>query len=979
MRRLIALWILAVCTAALAGELPDELRVKPRPPFTFATKPTITRDGDRWTIAFETAGWPDVTIAVEDPSTRSGSGPRIIRHLACGVLGPNAPKPFAKNSRKQAILWDGKNDQGKYVDKPETMGIRVSLGLRPRFERTLFWSPHKRFGTMPLLAAAPEGVYVFDGKAVDFLRLFDHKGNFVRTVYPFARSKLKKVNGLKWHDFPQGYRLPRKGGLYQVTLLTSGANWHTGNHGQARKANGGTALAVRGTRVALVGVELCRLGTDGSSGGLPMQGPQTGCQIKSVAGGVHVPIGPSSVSFSRDGKTLYTTGYLWQTGSWRRVPGCLHVVYKLDYANGKKREVFKGHPSKHGKDNELFAVPTSVACDRQGRVYVTDHVNDRVQIYDAAGTYLKTIQTPRPAKVCVHQKTGEVWVFSYPVFGVPYALYKQYGYARKGIKQTLTRFSPMPEAKQLSHEPFPLGPTENMGFEASGHLYYVELDSWAKEPTVWVVGRKHFPRGDEFHYSHGYARNDASSTMWEAGVRIQRKVEGKWQAVRMFGRDAKKKIVRARPARHNVQRLIVHPLTGMLYVAEPDSAPTMKASKQWLAINPETGRVKTLELPFNAMEGTFDLNGLLYLRNTDMIVRYQFPSWRQVPFDYGLERSKQGNDGGIAGRTTSVVSGLHMPSTSPVCYHQGGIAVSPTGDIVASCAYRYVGISSGRLKGRGGQHHEVYEPLLYPGRMVSSTTPCIHVWDKHGRIQYEDALPGVGQCDGVGIDHEDNLYVMTAPTRAYNGKRYFNEMTQTLLKVRPKSTKVVVAGRTPVKLLKSQWPDRTPEFGHPRGWIDKPEWLYGGVGFAGFNMIGHGGGCACWFSRFTLDYFGRSIAPEPHQYRVAVVDTAGNLITRIGRYGNVQDGRPVGTRWQRRRRKGNDAPLPDEPPGQRSIGGDEVSLVHACFVGTHTDRRVFIADYGNARIVSVQLDYHASETTKLDGVRAPSDQGPPGS
>jgi hypothetical protein len=954
--------VFAVSAAAVGAGIPDEMRVKPRAPFTFAKKPAVTREGDTTTIAFETTGWPDVTIAIENPDGR------IIRHLASGVLGPNAPEPFAKDARAQSVVWDGKNDQGEYVDDAGAMTVRVSLGLRPRFERTLFWSPHKRFGGMPLLAAAPEGVYVFDGKAVDFLRLFDHDGNYVRTVYPFPRNNLKDVQGLNWHDFPQGYRLPRKGGLYQVTLLTSGANWHTGNHGQARKANGGTAMAVRGQRIALVGVALARLATDGTTGGLPMQGPQTGHEIKSVAGGIHVPVGPSSVALSPDGRTLYATGYLWQTGSWRRVPGCLHVVYKLDYATGRKREVFKGHPSKHGQDSDHFRVPTSVACDPQGRVYVADFINDRIQVYDATGKHLKTLATPKPAKVCVHQKTGEVWAFSYPVFGVPYNLYKRYKYSPKGIQQTVTRFSALPDGKELSREPFPLGPAENMGFEASGHLYYVEVDSWAKEPTVWVVGRKHFPRGAEFHFSGGYTRNDLSGTMWEAGIRIQRKVKGKWQPVRMFGRDAKKKVVRARPARHNVQRLIVHPVTGMLYVAEPDSAPTMKASKQWLAIDPDSGRIKTMELPFNAMEATFDLDGLLYLRNTDMIVRYRYPEWREVPFDYGLQRSKQGNDGGIAGRTTSVISGLHMPSTSPVCYHQGGIAVSAKGDIIASCAYRYVGISSGRLKGRGGEHREVYEPTLYPGRMVSSTTPCIHVWDRHGKIKYEDALPGVGQCDGVGIDVKGNVYVMTAPTRAYGGKRYFNEMTQTLLKARAKGSKIVLAGKhAPVKLQKSQWPDRPPDFMHPRGWITNAEWLYGGVGFAGFNMIGHGGGCACWFSRFTLDYFARAIAPETHQYRVAVVDTAGNLITRIGQYGNVQDGVPAGTPWQQRRRK-DDGPFDGEPPGQRPIGGDEVSLMHACFVGTHTDRRIFIADYGNARIVSVRMDYHSSERVALKDV-----------
>ena len=55
----------------------------------------------------------------------------------------------------------------------------------------------------------------------------------------------------------------------------------------------------------------------------------------------------------------------------------------------------------------------------------------------------------------------------------------------------------------------------------------------------------------------------------------------------------------------------------------------------------------------------------------------------------------------------------------------------------------------------------------------------------------------------------------------------------------------------------------------------------------------------------------------------------------------------------------------DGPPNVRGIGGDEVSLMHACFVGTHTDRRIFISDLGNQRIVSVKLGYHAEERIAL--------------
>ena len=47
------------------------------------------------------------------------------------------------------------------------------------------------------------------------------------------------------------------------------------------------------------------------------------------------------------------------------------------------------------------------------------------------------------------------------------------------------------------------------------------------------------------------------------------------------------------------------------------------------------------------------------------------------------------------------------------------------------------------------------------------------------------------------------------------------------------------------------------------------------------------------------------------------------------------------------------------------LGGDEIGLFDAQFVTTQTDRRLFIADVGNGRIVSAKLDYHATQRVPL--------------
>jgi hypothetical protein len=134
-------------------------------------------------------------------------------------------------------------------------------------------------------------------------------------------------------------------------------------------------------------------------------------------------------------------------------------------------------------------------------------------------------------------------------------------------------------------------------------------------------------------------------------------------------------------------------------------------------------------------------------------------------------------------------------------------------------------------------------------------------------------------------------------------------------------------------------------------WAEGAEWLYGGVGYGGFMSSKGGGGCACWNARFALDLFARSFVTELNRFQVAVLDTNGNLILRLGKYGNVDDGLPLVTEGG--------------PANPRSVGGDEVALCHPSYTATHTDRRLFISDHGNYRILSVKLGYHAEERLAL--------------
>ena len=378
--------------------------------------------------------------------------------------------------------------------------------------------------------------------------------------------------------------------------------------------------------------------------------------------------------------------------------------------------------------------------------------------------------------------------------------------------------------------------------------------------------------------------------------------------------------------------------------------PTCKAFNDLLGIDPQTGALSVVRLPLNPMDMAFDLNGAAYLRTTDKVLRYDSKTWREIPWDYGAEHEKLGDEGGAGGHTAPAVAALEMPASGTVCYHQSGMGVNARGDLAVACGNRASVPNEDRREGANSMHKSARHDIrLFPGYHISPISCSVHVWDRHGKIIHNDAVPGLPQLDGVQVDEHGALYVLAGPARVYAGKRYFNDMSESLMKFHPGKAKII-SNVSPIPLSADGKPSRSMDiYGGITGgaWVEGALWYFGGAGFAGFNPSRAGGGCACWHGRFHLDYFGRSIVPAPFQYNVAVLDKNGNLILRIGQYGNVDSAGPNG---------------PVKTPG------DGIGFFNACYVTSHTDRRIFVADAGNGRIVSVKLSYHAEANVALKSV-----------
>jgi hypothetical protein len=959
---------LFLATAVAAAAVPEDYRVKPEAVHEFAVKPAVALEGRNATITFTSKGWCDCTVAIEERERADGKPARIVRHLVSGVLGASAPAPLQANSKSQTLTWDGKDDRGRYVSGE--VNVRVSLGLQPKLERSLYWSPYKRStsiaGKELAMQATPDGVYVFDGgQAIDHLRLLGHDGKYQRTVYPFPANRVRDVKGLFWHEFMQdGKSLPIKPCYQMCTLLTSGDNAFNinfsddryqitppdpGHKGENTRAT--TDIAIANGRIAFAAHRLNRLATDGTSGGLPIQGPRvdlvnekgfyraTDTVVSTRAGGYKplTHLRPHRTAFSPDGKTLYLTRYIepfgigniWPHHYWQ------HGVYRMAYEGDREPELFLGDVMP-GTDERHFNMPADIVCDASGRLYVADCGNGRVQIYKADGTFLKSIPVEAPAQLAVSPKTGEIYVFSWPILPMfkqpmpkvskPFALRK----FKSADDPTLIATYDLPMADCLWR-------SENCA----------EVDFWAERPLIWI--------------SPGRLPIDAPANKSQAtGILVLAENGDRLELVHDLEATARKQVVQTAAAARNRQRLYWDPKRELLYVGEGGNGFHFENAT---VIDPHDGATRIEALPFDAEDMCFDLDGLAYLRTTTMVVRYDPNGWREVPWDYGEDKEKVSYATTWAGsRRANVQSALPLPANAG--WHHGGMHVSAKGNLVVGCLSLYGMPATAQPSGQADMGEgQKYTPKQYPGRVVTSTYGCeyIHIFDRYGKSVYADAVWGLGTVHGVAIDNEDNVYVLSSAPRVQDNKPPFNYLAGTVMKFRPGAGKIVSNSReSTLEPLKEQ-PQRPPDLCNLPGdaWVEGAEWMYGGVGWHGKNQ---GSGCGCRNTRLALDHFARTFAPEVDRYSVAVLDTNGNVITRVGTYGNVDDGVPMIA-----------AGGPEHP---RSIGGDEVSLMHAAYLATESDRRLFIADAGNSRVVSVWLGYHTEERIPIRIQATAAETGP---
>jgi len=908
----------------------NEFTVKRVNNFNFKIKPTLTKVGEQYQISFEVEDFCDVTIVVENKE----SG-QIVKHLVSGLLGVNPPAPLQKDTKKQVLLYDGKDDNGRYLDPIDNFVIRVSLGVSPKFSKALFDFPMRRHSIeRQLFAEVPEGVLVYDGgNNIDSLRLYNHSGDYIKTIYPISADKISEIGGLKWASLPDGTgKFPVKTNMQHTSFLETGSNYGHGNriftnYGKANDGKFGKAatfLAAKKGNIVLGMGYMARLTMNGDSGGRDLMGPAVGVLMKQTEK-TSILCQPNAAAISPDGKKAYFTGFhannynvkpdksgIIAMGWWTS----FHHIYEMDIESNEPPKVFIGDPLKSGNDETHFNIPISMHIDEENRFYVCDYMNNRVQVFDSDKKLLKSVSVKYPAFVTVLPKSKEVMVVSHIISA------NEFKNSSPGnvpiLIHNLGTFEKMSPGKVIG---FPAGYIQGEGnylYSGSGIGLGFCITDASGELRLWVSQEK---------------LAESTITLGKIAahnVKIWQLKGEKFELLRDFEQEVMKELPKTKPVFWSRLRIQVNPVSGDLYASNGEFSFYGKAFRELFKINTKSGKISMVKMPFEAEDFCFDNVGHLYIKSQDVIGRYNVDTMKEVPFDYGIETTT-GVEYNAKRNSGSVVSGIKVPTI--VEWHQGGIFVNLNGNIIVSGQYNPIAEEAAINK---------FEPDIYKGRPSPNhrLNNLIHIYDKFGKVIKNDVAQGLRDNYGVGLDLENNVYVMTGSTRLYDGKPYPNPTTGTLLKMPINESRCYMAGG-PSPLPENQLPQRPQDM---KGlWVQNASWLYGGVGF-----MGKGGenevGCACWNSKFAFDYLNRSFAPELERYSIAILDSNGNLITRFGRYGNRDS---MGAK------------------SLKPVGGDEITMAHGAYLACHTDKFLYISDIVNDRIVEVKLDYASNAILSL--------------
>ena len=923
--------------------------------FAFTAKPAVKLVAqDKYEITFAVKGACDVAVGMID---KDGT---IVRHIAAGVLGANAPEPFQKGTLEQKVYWNGKDDLGYYVKEPEKLRVRVQLGLKPVFHKMMGPSdPHNLPGYVLGIGIDQNGAYVLSrGKGAHnnvHLRTFDFNGRYVMSLAPppsnlpleklGGRGSIEYAPGKTSHHGPainadmgyDGNVLPGLGGMsiadLQPAIIKNRFFFtNTGPSGYSGKKTISTLFYVH---------------TDGSTDVRGMKGTPLGAKINLSH------IWPRFAS-SPDGKWLYM------------IDMSHAAVFRCDVDGGGELEPFIGNAKMNrgrmqttmGSDNKSLNAPKGIDTDSKGRIYIGDSLNNRVQIYSSDGQYLKTIKIDRPRLVKVHPKTN--------------AIYVQHLGRVKG--RTVSRLTKLTSFDKPEPEYFIDGYSTSC----------MALDSWSRRPRIWLAGGLH--RQGSWATALYEDKGPSVIILEDTGREFKqfmsfdevwKKAAGKTAALGRWSACIFDH-VHCDPTREQAYYKVFR---APGYVFDLETGEYLKMIHFQGGMN-DISFCKRGYLHCHLDPG-FNMPGVGRIDPGQQFTHYavaQPPKemYREVPYDYGVQsdRPKGWNWIGL----------IPVKDQPGAKYFQDGFGVNMRGEIAVQSNIYYVpkmeeegwaqaaaganlrrdaGVFSGpsryssflrSIQEQQKRGEVVYNIARRPGIPLSGAT--VWVYEGTGELRTELAVVAGKTMAGAQIDEDGAVYFVSLRSKMIDGKPFLYErggtvgsgemitrynkspFTGTLMKTNQKNTKVLLA-KSAVQL--DPLPDKPGDlceynsFGAPhvggKVWVEGVAWKFAGV------SPGVAQGCTCASSRFHLDWFKRCFIPEAYRHTIGIVDTNGNLIAHAGRYGNLDD------------------------VMKAKAGSENFGLTMPRFI-SGTDNFLAFDDWGE-RIVSLKLKYHAEAVARI--------------
>ena len=845
-------------------------------------------------VRFEVSKPADVEIAI------LGRNGQVIRHLAAGLLGAHAPEPLRKDSLKQDVLWDGTDDRGR-VPAAESgpYRARVRIGGVPRLEKTFGNNPNAIGAIMAMTVGDKGELYVLTsirGPASGRrLLVLDRDGRYLRTIMPYPAAtpaeRTKSVGHLMLGDqripivfnghamslYPLIPNMPRqtmawnpKGHLVAASAIDSAYEFGLPRHLLAFHPQGG---APEGT--SFVGPEI------------------------SVPVGMMRGLGRSlyhrfdNMVCSADGKYVYYTGADTRLGGDYYAQPPRHAVFRFRWDEAKgagMEEPFYGVDCRAGHENRHLNDPRGLAVDTDGNLYICDRNNDRVMIVSPEGQFLGKFAVRDPEQVAVHPRTGEIYVLCRqrppdwlrkdhaPMFMPEYSAWRKR--ARERWKKRKPRRPTL--LRKFSRWTPKTTPTELCAIQQDFNLMALNADM--TPPRLWVTEKGKLTR-----------LIDNGNTLETETLKVDRT-----------------------PRLTRPGHLVVCPQRKRVLVLDGSS---LKA----LAM--ETGKVT----PF--LKGIQDMDiapdGSLYVIRSRMFQR----------FDH-------------QGKPLPLADGKLKAPVGPMSFAGRSLTVAPNGDLYLM-----------RVDGQKGVQNRV------------------DVFGPDGQKKTAALVDGLGMGDaGLGVDARGNVYagVNVKPSHARLPKVFRGQVPEAnwlcwvqwthqfrkapwyysmrneylyhygaVMKFGPEGG--AMYGRSPGKAepfvehgidekklasvaLFKNGPSDAPEFSsgylYHRLRVEGAHWHYPGAGIIPSSERYWGDpSCICLFSRLDVDPYGRVFAPDCFQFRVHVLDSAGNELANVGRYGNADD-------------KGADLPF-----------------AWPAFVHAGMDGKLYVSDPLNRRITVVAFDY----------------------